>query len=279
MLVPAVPASAEQNDLGWERRKELAEFLKLKRSAVSAVAIGLPMSARRRTKGLLREEVAQRAGTSTTWYTWLEQGRDVQASSDLVERLARALLLSDAEREYLHLLARPASKAGALTQQASPALTAWIDSLDPQPAYALNGVWDVIAWNEAATDLLGNFGAVAPGERNLLRLLFRQPAWRQLFVDWNVIVASAVAQFRAAMMRAPNPARAQTLVDTMLEECADFRRIWREGAVAQSELRTKRMRHPRLGEIELSFASVKPEAVNGDVTVTIYSPALPRNPT
>lgn len=274
MLLSLVPASGRPWSLDEERRRELAAFLKMKRSALSPSTCGLPVSHRRRSKGLLREEVAQRAGTSLTWYTWLEQGREIQASPELIERLAQALHLTDAERQHLQRLARPEQRKNSLTIEAPASLSAWIEGLDPQPAYALNGLWDVIAWNKAACDLLGNFGAIAADDRNLLRLLFLSPDWRVLFIDWEEIAHSAVAQFRSAMARLPNTAQAQAMVRRLSAECPEFSSMWRQGAVAGPELKMKRMRHHHHGDITLSFASVRPEGLPEDISVTIYAQPL-----
>jgi len=274
MLVSRVPASGRTRSPDEERRRELADFLKMKRSALSPNTCGLHVSQRRRSKGLLREEVAQRAGTSLTWYTWLEQGREIQASPELIDRLAQALRLTEAEHQHLRRLARPEPRRNPLTTEAPQSLSTWIEGLDPQPAYALNGIWDVIAWNAAACDLLGDFEAVAPEERNLLRLLFLSPHWRMLFIDWEDIANSAVAQFRSAMARLPDTMQAQALVHRLSAECSEFSRMWQQGAVAGSELRLKRMRHCRHGEIALSFASVRPEGLSEDISVTIYAQPL-----
>ncbi|MCB8820122.1 helix-turn-helix transcriptional regulator [Microvirga rosea] len=270
MLVSAVPVSATEADQSYDRRRELAAFLKRKRALLSPEDMGFPRSPRRRVKGLLREEVAQRAGVSLTWYTWLEQAREIQASVDLVERLAKALLLNDAERRHLRLLSDPQWREMAVTESAPASLATWIRGLDPQPAYALNGLWNIIAWNEAACALLGDFSAVPAEERNLMRLLFLDAGWRSLFVDWDDIAAASVAQFRIAAAQAPRRA-VQQLIDTLSSNSSTFARLWAEGAVGGPEIRVKRLRHPRHGAIALGFASVRPEGSGEDISVTIYA--------
>ena len=152
----------------------LGTYLKDRRAKLDPAAFGLP-SLRRRTPGLRREEVAQRAHVSATWYTWLEQGRGGAPSADVLDRLARALALREVEREHLYLLAQgrppevcpPAPSAGV-----SPRLQRMIDSLETSPALAKNAEWDIVAWNEAAAAVLTDYALLAPGERNVMWLFF-----------------------------------------------------------------------------------------------------------
>ena len=168
---------------------ELAAFLKAKRAAVEPQKVGLRPGRRRRANGLLREEVAQRAGISPTWYTWLEQGREINPSTEVLEQLADALLLTKSERAHVLTLARPGATSRAsmrFSREVPAELLAWINGLD-QPAYVLNGRWDVLAWNEASVRLLGDFGALPAADRNILRMIFLWQQWRQLFVDWECL--------------------------------------------------------------------------------------------
>jgi transcriptional regulator with XRE-family HTH domain len=172
-------------DADARRRRELALFLKAKRAAVAPQNVGLRPGRRRRTHGLLREEVAQRAGISPTWYTWLEQGREINPSTEVLAQLAEALLLTRSERAHVMTLARPVAPSRAslrFSHEVSDVLRSWINGLD-QAAYVLNGRWDVLAWNEAAVRLLGDFAALPTADRNILRMIFLWPHWRSLFVD------------------------------------------------------------------------------------------------
>ena len=162
-------------DADAQRRRELALFLKAKRAAVAPQKVGLRPGRRRRAIGLLREEVAQRAGISPTWYTWLEQGREINPSTEVLEQLADALLLTRSERAHVITLARPVATARSemrFSHEVSAVLRSWIDGLD-QAAYVLNGRWDVLAWNEAAVQLLGDFATLPTGDRTILRMIFR----------------------------------------------------------------------------------------------------------
>jgi transcriptional regulator with XRE-family HTH domain len=166
------PAAAE--------RRALARFLKAMRDRVSPADAGVAVTSRRRAKGLLREEVAQAAGVSVTWYTWMEQARPTNPSLRVLDGLARALQLDAAEREQLIRLARPDLRpAPPASRGLSAPLTTLLHGLAPHPAYATNVRGDVIAWNAPAARLLGDFAA--PGCGNLLRRLFLDPAWRRLF--------------------------------------------------------------------------------------------------
>ena len=159
--VPTRSSLLSASGQGRRRREELADFLRTRRAALQPGDVGLPVGGRRRTPGLRREEVAQLAGVGTTWYTWLEQGREVRASLDVLEALARALRLNQAERTHLILLGRgeapPPCKNPA--ERVSSTLRRLIENLGPNPAYILGRRWDYLAWNDAAVTLLGDFGA------------------------------------------------------------------------------------------------------------------------
>src|SRR6185312_12757118 len=148
---------------------QLGAYLKDRRAKLDPTAFGLSL-ARRRTPGLRREEVAQRANVSATWYTWLEQGRGGAPSADVLNRIARALLLTDVEREHLFLLGlgRPPEARYTAREGVTPRLQRVLDSLELSPAIVKTATWDVVAWNRAATFLLTDYGALAPEQRNIL---------------------------------------------------------------------------------------------------------------
>lgn len=282
---PAAPASQSSRNTGSaatrfaggdadaQRRHELALFLKAKRAAVPPQSVGLRPGRRRRANGLLREEVAQRAGISPTWYTWLEQGREINPSTAVLEQLADALLLTRSERTHVMTLARPVASSGAslrFTQQVSDELRAWINGLD-QAGYVLNGRWDVLTWNDAAVRLLGDFGALAPADRNILRMIFLWQHWRDLFVDWESLAESVVAQFRAETARHSGAPELQALSDTLAGDSAEFARLWRARTVDTPQLKVKRLRHATLGTLDLTYAPLRPRGVANDLSVVVYS--------
>lgn len=255
-----------------QRRSELAQFLKAKRAAVSPQSVGLHPGRRRRANGLLREEVAQRAGISPTWYTWMEQGREINPSPEVLAQLADALLLSATERSHLVTLAKPVATARAslrFSREVSSELATWINGLD-QPAYALNGCWDVLAWNESTCRLLGDFGSLASTDRNILRMIFLWEPWHTLFVEWECLAASAVAQFRAETARHTGAPELLALTSTLARDSALFARLWRERQLDVPQLKAKRLRHAELGILDLTYAPLRPRGVADDISVVVY---------
>jgi transcriptional regulator with XRE-family HTH domain len=255
-----------------ERRNELALFLKAKRAALSPQSVGLQPARRRRASGLLREEVAQRAGISPTWYTWLEQGREINPSAAVLDQLAEALLLTASERAHLVTLAKPNAAAATLrfSREAPPMLVSWINGLG-QPAYVLNGRWDVLAWNESTRRMLGNFASLASEDRNILRMIFLWDHWRTLFADCDGLAASAVAQFRAETARHAGATELQALTNKLARDSAEFAALWQERQLDVMQLKAKRLRHAELGIVDLTYAPLRPRGVANDLSVVVYS--------
>ena len=164
----------------------------------------LSVRSRRRTPGLRREEVAQRANISSTWYTWLEQGRGGAPSADVLDRIARALMLTDVEREHLFLigLGRQPEVRYQASEGVSPRLQRVLDPLSFSPALVRTATWDVVAWNRAASVVLTDYGAIPPGQRNILRFIFCDPRVRAAQYDWDSVARFVVAAFRADAARA-----------------------------------------------------------------------------
>ena len=187
----------------------LGAYLKDRRAKLDPAALGFP-PARRRTPGLRREEVAQRASISPTWYTWLEQGRGGAPSGDVLDRIAGALMLTDVEREHLFLLGlgRPPEARYRKNDGITPRLQRVLDALEPCPEFFRTATWDVLAWNAAATALLADFGSLAPKERNLLRRIFLEPRARAAHADWESAARFVVSAFRIDAARAGAAARA-----------------------------------------------------------------------
>ena len=179
-------------------RRELAEFLGSRRRQLSPAAVGLPPGGNRRTPGLRREEVALLAGVSHTWYTWLEQGRDIHPSRQVVDALARTLQLSTAEHEYLLRLAGHGGAPAAGAFEAVPAhLQRLMDALGPSPAYAITSGWSIVGWNRAYERLYPGVAALPAADRNLLWVVFTDPAVRTLLGDWAADSRRLLTQFRA----------------------------------------------------------------------------------
>ena len=264
---------------GERRREELADFLRNRREALQPGDVGLPSGGRRRTPGLRREEVAQLAGVGTTWYTWLEQGRDVRASLDVLEALARALHMSQAERSHLVLLGRgeEAPPCKNPIERVSPTLRRLIDGLGANPAYIIGRRWDYLAWNDAAVALLGDFGTVPRAARNHLWLTFTDPARRELFSDWAQSARTLVAKFRADSARHIGDPEFESLIAALRNSSPEFARAWERHEVSRAGEGRKDLQHALVGEMSFSHAVFHP-AEKLDQRLVLYSP-LPENDT
>lgn len=213
-------------------RTELAEFLKAKRSHSSPLSLGLPQTTRRRTPGLRREEVAAMAGVGVTWYTWLEQGRDINVSSHFLDRVSRVLNLDEVERRHLFLLAqkRPPVLCEKTSYQVSSLIRLLLDDLKIRPAYVFNLRWDVIAWNAAAQHVFA-FEGQRPDELNMLWMLFADDRLNRRIADWNNQAPLFVASFRRDFAQAPEDEDMLNLVDRLEEKSDLFRSLWRSQSV------------------------------------------------
>jgi len=261
--------------VGFADDRRLGAFLRDRRARLDPAAFGLPAE-RRRTPGLRREEVAQRANISPTWYTWLEQGRGGAPSGDVLERIARALMLTEAEREHLFLLGlgRP-PEARHRREGVTPRLQRVLDALEPCPALIRTATWDVVAWNRAVTVMMTDYAAVPPEERNVLRLLFLDPRMRAVQYDWESVARFVVGAFRIDAARAGAEAQAALLVEELSRRSPEFAAMWRENDVtgAHGEA-VKHIRHPTLGPISFEYSAF---AVDGrpDLSLVVYNPATP----
>jgi transcriptional regulator with XRE-family HTH domain len=253
----------------------LGAYLKNRRSKIDPAAFGLS-SSRRRTPGLRREEVAQRADISPTWYTCLEQGRGGAPSADVLDRLAQALILTDAEREHLFLLGlgRPPEARYQRSADVTPRLQRVLDALDPSPALIRTATWDVVAWNRAATVLLADYAALEPKQRNLLRIIFLDPRSRAMQYDWESVAAFVVGAFRIDVARAGAAAEVAALVDELCRLSPEFAVLWRDNNISVHKEGVKQIRHPVLGPIEFEYSAF---AVDGrsDLTMVVYNPTNP----
>ena len=252
----------------------LGAFLRDRRQRLDAAALGF--GGRRRTPGLRREEVAQRAHISTTWYTWLEQGRGGAPSPRVLDSLARALMMTEAEREHLFLVGighRP--KARTMPEVGiSARLQRLLDAMPTLPATIATATWDIIGWNRAARRVLTDYEAMAPEDRNILRRMFLDPATRAAQVDWEFVARFLVATFRAESARAGADERAAELVAELSARSADFVRLWSENDVQMTGEGAKTIRHPQVGNIGLEFSSF---TVDGrpDLRLMTYVPSGP----
>jgi transcriptional regulator with XRE-family HTH domain len=256
-----------------ERRQALADFLRTRRARLTPADVGLPPGLRRRTPGLRREEVAQLAHIGTSWYVWLEQGRDVHPSPEVLESLAQALRLTLNERRHLFLLAGQAlpPPISHAEESAGLALQQVLDDLNPSPAYAVGRRWDYLAWNKAADGLFAISEASSRYARNLVWRLFTSPTMRER-PNWELIARSTLAEFRAANARYPGDRWFEELIEDLKQVSPDFRRWWPHHDVVRSALDGhKVMEHPVLGHLEFEHITLQVLS-NPDVRIMIYSP-------
>jgi transcriptional regulator with XRE-family HTH domain len=255
----------------------LGTYLKDRRAKLDPAAFGYAL-ARRRTPGLRREEVAQRANVSATWYTWLEQGRGGAPSADVLERISRAMMLTDAEREHLFLLGlgRPPEVRYHVPEGITPRLQRLLDTLEYSPAFIRTATWDVIAWNKAASAVLTDYSTLAEGQRNVLRMMFRDARVRAAQSNWQSVARYVVASFRAAVARAGAARNVQSLVDELCATSPEFAAMWRDNDVQAHGDGKKVLHHPIAGPLAMEFSAF---AVDGrpDLSMVIYNPATPED--
>src|ERR1700723_3428062 len=234
----------------------LGGYLKDRRTKLDPASFGLPAE-RRRTPGLRREEVAQRANISPTWYTWLEQGRGGAPSAEVLDRISRALMLTDVEREHLFLLGlgRPPEVRYHASEGVTPRLQRVLDALDPSPALIRTAIWNVLAWNQAATVMLTDYGSLPPEQRNVLRFIFLDPRVRAAQYDWESVARFVVGTFRADAARAGAAADVQPLVDELSRLSPEFEAMWRDNDVSSHGEGVKHIKHPVLGPIAFEYSA------------------------
>ena len=253
----------------------LGAYLKSRRTKLDAASLGYP-AGRRRTSGLRREEVAQRANISATWYTWLEQGRGGRPSAEVLDRIARALTLTDVEREHLFLigLGRPPSLHYRGGDTITPRLQRLLDTLTYSPAIVRTATWDVVAWNRAAAAVLTDYGLLPPDQRNILRMIFCDSRVRAAQADWETVARFVVAAFRVDAARAGADDEVAPLVDELCRSSKEFASMWSDNDVETHGDGVKRLHHPQVGPLTLEYSAF---GVDGrpDLSLIVYNPATP----
>lgn len=238
-------------------RRDAGEFLRSRRERLNPVDVGLPEGFRRRTPGLRREEVATLAGVGTTWYTWLEQGRDVHPSNEVLAALAAALRLDPVERQHLFALHNRAAPKRLLPREevVGEPLRRMLDSLISQPAFVLGRRWDVLAWNRAAEVVFGDYGRLEGDERNSLHLVFGNPDHRRMLVDWEPMARASLAMFRADCARYAGDPDFERLVALLKGLSPEFAQWWPLREVARPLSGCKRIDHPEAGRMLFEYSS------------------------
>jgi transcriptional regulator with XRE-family HTH domain len=240
------------NSASWgTNAPELADLLRSRRRRLQPADVGLPGHGRRRTQGLRREEVAQLAGISTTYYTFLEQGRQVSPSRQVLDALARALKLTAAERDHLRALAQGTSVARRAVETLAPEVAALVERLDPHPTYVTGRYWDVLAANRAARALWTDWPALPAEHRNMLWWTFIDPAARTVLVEWETEARAQLARFRTAAARHPDDPAFGALIERLHGHSPEARAWWPDHDIAPLSSGSKRLHHPVLGHLEL----------------------------
>ena len=230
--------------------------------------MGLPPGGRRRTPGLRREELALISGVSTSWYTFLEQGRDVRPSAQVLEALAGALALTGDERDHLMRLGGlPPAMPEPGPETIDPGLADLVDALGPRPAYVTAASFDVLAINRAARELF--LGVTTATPANVALWVFTDPRADEVLVDREEVARGVLARLRAATARHPDDARVAAVVDTLRRESAEAASWWSRQDVREDRSGTKRVRHPRHGEVTLTHTVLHP-AERPDLTLVVY---------
>ncbi len=232
------------------RRAALTRFLRARRERLSPAQVGLPPGGRRRTPGLRREELAQIAGVGTTWYTWLEQGRDIKVSAGVLDSIARALQLDPDERALRNI----------------------IEAVEPYPAYAMDARWTVVAWNAAACRVFADFAALSPRERNIVWFAFTHPSQRLLLVEWEREVRGVLALFRSSTGPYVNEPWFRDLVADLEAVSPEFRAWWPRGDVRAAHGGPKTLDHPHVGRLVVQPTTLQVADAPG-LRLAVYPPA------
>lgn len=255
------------------RVQELGDFLRTRRGRIAPEQVGLPRGGRRRTPGLRRAEVAQLAGVSVDWYTWLEQGRPISVSMQVLESLVQALQLNANEREHLFFLARqqPPPETTQPRETVSAALRHFLDQFNLSPAFAIGSRWDIVAWNEAARRVLYDFPHLSVRERNVVWRTFTSVEQRRLVIDWEKHARRILAQFRTSYGRFPGDPYMTALIHDLLAASPEFRAWWPDHEVLRGPEGIKELNHPQVGY--LSFEHLMFQVYDEpDLKVVVYTP-------
>ncbi|MBN9258277.1 MULTISPECIES: helix-turn-helix transcriptional regulator [unclassified Mesorhizobium] len=255
------------------RRRELGAFLRSRRERLSPSDTGIAAGQRRRTPGLRREEVAMIAGVGTTWYTWLEQGRDVRPSVEVLSALCQALRLDAAEQRHLFTLAgrhQPERRRIGPARVEGPLLH-MLQSLVLQPAYVVGPRWDVLAWNDAAVVIFGDYGLLEGDARNIIHGVFTDPQRRHLLVDWEQLARATLAAFRAESAKYTGDPDFERLIALMMRSSPEFREWWPQRDVVHRLSGLKHLRHPVAGPMTFEHMSLSIDD-GSDMRLIVYTP-------
>jgi transcriptional regulator with XRE-family HTH domain len=259
------------------RQEELSSFLKKKRALISPQSVGFPTGSRRRTPGLRREEVAQLANVSTTWYTWLEQGRDIQVSSSVLDSVSSALLLTEDERTYLFNLALDTNaklvQKKSVQTKITSSLKTILTALNYCPAVVTDRYCQIVGWNRAAAYVFLDFEEIPIEQRNLIRLLFTRKELKALAVNWEHFVRGFLAIFRVYYGRYVEDDWHKQFIDNMSVLHPEFQPLWQQSEVNTAPDVLIEFRHSKAGKMEFNLTSLDVQG-NDDLRLSIYTPVL-----
>lgn len=256
------------------RLHELGDFLRTRRARLTPEEVRLPRGSRRKTPGLRRAEVAQLVGVSVDWYTWLEQGRSITPSTQVLERLVQTLRLDANERTHLFLLAQQQPPPALLLEPeiVSPALQHFLDQFGTRPAFVSGRRWDILAWNDAGCAVFGDYRRrTAPRERNTIWGIFTNPLARQYIVNWEEDARQLLAQFRSMCGRYPGDTQLTELIHDLQLSSPEFRAWWPDHEVLGGQEGRKMLNYPQVGYLlfeRLTFQVFD----TPDLKVTVYTP-------
>ncbi|WP_068786129.1 helix-turn-helix transcriptional regulator [Paenibacillus phocaensis] len=257
------------------RLEALSEFLKTQRAKLHPHTVGLPAGARRRTPGLRREEVAQLAGVSTTWYTWLEQGRDIKVSPSVLDAIAAALRLNADERKYLFDLASDSGFHPDWVEEKEPVITPSLHKILQELKYCPTIISDrhchIVGWNPAAAHVFVDFEQIPEEERNLISLPFAKKELRSLAVNWPHFVKGFLAIFRAYYGQYVADPWYSQFIERMSQRYPDFQELWTQSEVSAAPEVMIEFRHAKAGKMLFNLTSLQ---VQGDAELrcSIYTP-------
>jgi transcriptional regulator with XRE-family HTH domain len=261
--------TSESPEVARRRREQLRDFLRACRARLTPDDVGVVATGRRRTPGLRREEVAALAGVGVSWYTWLEQGRDINVSTEVLDAIGRALRLTEPERTHLYLLAglNPPRPAGVDGGAVTPELRQLLDAWNPRPAILRDRYWNLLAVNDATRAVFGYDDT----DHNCLVSFFTNARYRNAHVHWESVASVVVAAFRAAIAHRPDDPGFARVVDRLGAVSPEFAELWARHEVAVPGQAVKAVRHPEAGELVFDMTTLT-VTDHPDWHVELYNP-------
>jgi transcriptional regulator with XRE-family HTH domain len=259
-------------------RGELAGFLRSRRERIDPTQVGLPKSRRRRSRGLRREEVAVLAGVSPTWYTYLEQGRNIRPSPAVLDSLARVLLLTEDERHYMHMLVFGHPPRARTLPAPAVSMAEMVGQLvecyghGAHPMYVFDEIGDVLAWNDATAEWYTDFGRMPVDQRNMMWWVLTSPEARERLGNWEEDCRDVVARYRSYVAMRHNDPRISQFIARLQEASPEFAKWWVEHEVHGQSQRPRLFKHPTYGTRTMHIQVMVPTETD-NVRVAFHLPA------